>query len=123
MLSCSTFLGSGKDQLNFDIQSLVKAAEMPDDPLLRATCLILFFGVPHKGLDVADIRNMIPADHPRQALLSQINLNSPQLANLLSWFKITIGERKVISFYERKQTRELKEVCSPSILSLSVMTV
>jgi hypothetical protein len=94
-------------------QSLVKAFfRKDDDPILRATVGIIFFGVPHKGLVVTDMRRMLPDQHPRQELLDQISPKSRLLADQLANFKNIVENRKIISFYERQQTPGLKEVRS-----------
>ncbi|KAH0538021.1 hypothetical protein FGG08_005382 [Glutinoglossum americanum] len=95
---------------------LVKAVQMnkDDDPTIaalhKATYGILFFGTPHKGLMVDDIKSMLAADadHPRNALLEQINLKSDLLIDQLADFKNLIRDRKIVSFYETEQTRRLK---------------
>ncbi|KAA8909657.1 hypothetical protein FN846DRAFT_776022 [Sphaerosporella brunnea] len=90
--------------------SLVKGfIRKEDDPLYRATVGIIFFGVPHKGLVVADMKSMLQEKHPRQELLNQITRNSQMLANQLADFKNIIEDRKIVSFYERQQTGLLKQ--------------
>ncbi|KAI5789408.1 hypothetical protein FPQ18DRAFT_261729 [Pyronema domesticum] len=90
--------------------SLVKASfKKADDPLLRATVGIIFFGVPHKGLVVTDIRRMLKEEHPRQELLNQISTKSQLLADQLADFKNIVEDRKIVSFYERQQTGHLKQ--------------
>jgi hypothetical protein len=71
---------------------------------------IIFFGVPHKGLVVTDMRRMLPDQHPRQELLDQISTKSQLLADQLANFKNIVENRRLISFYERQQTPGLKEV-------------
>jgi hypothetical protein len=53
---------------------------------------------------------MILEDHPRQELLSQISIKSRVLADQLAIFKNLVQDRKVISFYERRQTGRLELV-------------
>jgi hypothetical protein len=75
---------------------------------------MLFFGIPHKGLVVDDIQGQKmlagQTNHPRSALLKQIKAKSDLLAIQLTDFKNIIRDRKVISFYEMRQTRQLKYV-------------
>jgi hypothetical protein len=71
---------------------------------------IIFFGVPHKGLVVTDIRRMLKEEHPRQELLNQISTKSQLLADQLADFKNIVEDRKIVSFYERQQTGHLKQV-------------
>ena len=73
---------------------------------------MLLFGIPHKGLVVDDIQKMMTGqgNHPRGALLEQITSNSDLLAFQLADFKNLIRDRRVVSFYEMGQTRQLEFV-------------
>ena len=73
---------------------------------------MLLFGIPHKGLIVDDIAKMLAGrhDHPRLALLQQINSKSEVLLSQLVDFKNLIRDRKIVSFYEMEQTRALEFV-------------
>ncbi|KAF2008357.1 hypothetical protein BU24DRAFT_429452 [Aaosphaeria arxii CBS 175.79] len=98
------------------VHSLVKAAQsnVEDDAALpaiyKATYGMLFFATPHKGLVVSDIRKMLmgQTEHPRNALLNQINEQSDLLDHQLDAFRNIIRDRKIVSFYERGQTRQLE---------------
>lgn len=70
------------------------------------------FAIPHKGLVVDDIQKMLEGqgNHPRNALLEQIRSKSDLLAFQLADFKNLIRDRKVVSFYETGQTRQLEFV-------------
>lgn len=74
---------------------------------------MLLFGIPHKGLVVDDIQQMLSGQdgHPRSTLLEQISSKSDLLAYQLHDFKNLIRDRKVVSFYETGQTRRLEFVC------------
>jgi hypothetical protein len=80
----------------------------------------MFFATPHKGLVVNDIQRMLTGGdnqsgrkrHPREDLLRQISTKSDMLAQQLVDFKNLIRDRKVVSFYERYQTKQLKLVWS-----------
>ncbi|KFY68927.1 hypothetical protein V496_00678 [Pseudogymnoascus sp. VKM F-4515 (FW-2607)] len=95
---------------------LVKAVQADEDDhptiasLHRATYGMLLFGIPHKGLVVDDIQKMVAGqdNHPRGALLEQIRSKSDLLAFQLVDFKNLIRDRKVVSFYEMGQTRQLE---------------
>ncbi|KAF2186789.1 hypothetical protein K469DRAFT_570907 [Zopfia rhizophila CBS 207.26] len=95
---------------------LVKAVQTNEDDhptiatLHRATYGMLLFGIPHKGLVVDDIQKMLAGqdNHPRSALLKQIRSKSDLLAFQLADFKNLIRDRKIISFYETGQTRQLE---------------
>lgn len=73
---------------------------------------MLLFGIPHKGLVVDNIQQMLAGDnsHPRGELLEQIRNKSDLLASQLVDFKNLIRDRKIVSFYEMQQTRQLEFV-------------
>jgi hypothetical protein len=73
---------------------------------------MLLFAIPHKGLVVDDIQKMLggQGSHLRNALLEQIRSKSDLLAFQLADFKNLIRDRKVVSFYETGQTRQLEFV-------------
>ncbi|EAU30101.1 predicted protein [Aspergillus terreus NIH2624] len=77
--------------------------------LYRATYGMLLFAIPHKGLVMDDIEQMLGGDknHPRGQLLRQISNKSDLLIHQLVDFKNLIRDRKVVSFYETEQTRRL----------------
>ncbi|MCJ1429383.1 hypothetical protein MMC29_007297, partial [Sticta canariensis] len=94
---------------------LIKAVQTNEDDhptiasLHRATYGILFFATPHKGLLISDMQKMLAGEekHPRNALLEQISLKSDLLISQLADFKNLIRDRKIVSFYETEQTRQL----------------
>ena len=73
---------------------------------------MLLFGIPHKGLVLDDIQKMVAGqdNHPRSALLEQIRSKSDLLAFQLVDFRNLIRDRKVVSFLEMGQTRQLEFV-------------
>ena len=77
--------------------------------LHRATYGMILFAIPHKGLVMDDIQQMLVGDkrHPRERLLQQISSKSDLLIHQLADFKNLIRDRKVVSFYETEQTRQL----------------
>ncbi|KAJ5917518.1 hypothetical protein N7466_011072 [Penicillium verhagenii] len=77
--------------------------------LHRATYGMILFAIPHKGLVMDDIQQMLAGDerHPRGHLLLQISSKSDLLVQQLADFKNLIRDRKVVSFYETEQTRQL----------------
>ncbi|KAL5360970.1 hypothetical protein BJX96DRAFT_175795 [Aspergillus floccosus] len=77
--------------------------------LYRATYGMLLFAIPHKGLVMDDIEQMLAGGrgHPREQLLRQISNKSDLLIHQLADFKNLIRDRKVVSFYETQQTRRL----------------
>ena len=88
--------------------------------LYRATYGILFFGTPHRGLLVEDIRQRVEGQgaNPRSALLDEVMKNSELLEYQLVDFKNLIRDRKIVSFYETGQTRQLLWVSNSCGLSL-----
>ncbi|KUM57416.1 hypothetical protein ACN42_g9770 [Penicillium freii] len=77
--------------------------------LHRATYGMILFAIPHKGLVMDDIQQMLAGDHshPRGQLLQQISSKSDLLIHQLADFKNLIRDRRVVSFYETEQTRQL----------------
>ncbi|QKX62526.1 uncharacterized protein TRUGW13939_09687 [Talaromyces rugulosus] len=76
--------------------------------LHRATYGLILFAIPHKGLIVNDMQQMLSGgNHLRQHLLQQISSKSDLLVHQLAEFKNLIRDRKVVSFYETEQTRQL----------------
>lgn len=81
--------------------------------LHKATYGMLLFGIPHKGLLIDDMYKMVAGHdehHPRIGLLSQIRSKSDLLAVQLADFKNLIRDRKIVSFYETAETRQLQFV-------------
>lgn len=78
---------------------------------------MLLFGIPHKGLIVDDIQKMLAgiSNHPRERLLQEIKSKSDLLAYQVVDFKNLIRDRKVVSFYETGQTRQLEFVWSSRV--------
>ena len=83
--------------------------------LYKATYGMLLFGIPHRGLVVDDIQKMLAGEdsHPRAGLLDQIRQKSDLLAAQLDDFRNLVRDRKVVSFYETGQTRQLQFVLCP----------
>jgi len=80
--------------------------------LYRATYGMLLFGIPHRGLVIDDIQQMLVGQggHPRRGLLEQIKQKSDLLAAQLDDFRNLVRDRKLVSFYETAQTRQLQFV-------------
>lgn len=72
----------------------------------------MFFGTPHKGLVIDDIKKMVAGEdqHPRIELLHQIDHKSDILKYQLADFKNLMCDRRIVSFYETQQTRRLELV-------------
>ncbi|KAL5043005.1 hypothetical protein BDW71DRAFT_210605 [Aspergillus fruticulosus] len=75
----------------------------------RATYGMILFAIPYKGLVIDDIQQMLSkgGNQSRQQLLQQISNKSDLLVHQLADFKNLIQDRKVVSFYETEQTRQL----------------
>lgn len=61
---------------------------------------------------IDDIASMLADDdrNPRNDLLKQLGKNSEILGYQLTDFKNMIGDRKIVSFYEREQSKRLEKV-------------
>jgi hypothetical protein len=81
--------------------------------LYQATYGMILFAIPHKGLVMDDIQQMLGGNkgYPRGQLLQQISSKSDLLIHQLADFRNLIRDRKVVSFYETEQTRRLELVC------------
>jgi hypothetical protein len=73
---------------------------------------MMLSAIPHKGLVMDDIQQMLTGDgsNPRGQLQQQISSQSDLLIHQLADFKNLIRDRKVVSFYETEQTRRLELV-------------
>jgi hypothetical protein len=73
---------------------------------------MLLFAIPHKGIAVDGLKKMLGGqeDHSRVGLLEQIKKDSDILAQSLADFKNVVRDRKVVSFYETEQTRQVELV-------------
>ncbi|KAB2099841.1 hypothetical protein AG0111_0g11852 [Alternaria gaisen] len=97
-------------------QCLNQARQMNDNDdvtiaaLHRATYGMLLFAIPHKGIAVDGLKKMLGGqeDHSRVGLLEQIKKGSDILAQSLADFKNVVRDRKVVSFYETGQTRQVE---------------
>ena len=104
-------------------QCLVKANQTNEEDhptiasLCRSTYGMLLFGIPHKGMLIDNILDMVAGQNnpPRKPLLEQIRNKSDLLENQLADFKNLIRDRKIVSFYERVGTRQLQYVCSSAL--------
>jgi hypothetical protein len=96
----------------------VKAVQTTEDDhptiaaLYKATYGMLLFGIPHRGLVVANMQETLAGEdrHPRNALLEQIKEKSDLLLSQLDDFRNLVRDRRIVSFYERRQTQQLQLV-------------
>ncbi|KAL7271005.1 hypothetical protein RUND412_006273 [Rhizina undulata] len=99
------------------VQSLVEAATRKAEKeafagnsyLVAATCAVVFFGTPHRGISMEDVRKMLvdyDISNPRIGLLNEIKDELILEPYLQGFMKLAEGF-KVVSFYERLQTAEV----------------
>ena len=84
--------------------------------LYRSTYGMLLFGIPHRGVLLDDILNMVAGEnnHPRKPLWEQIRNEIDLLESQLADFRNLIRDRKIVSFYEMARTRQLQYVWTPA---------
>lgn len=75
--------------------------------LLPATYATIFFGTPHRGLVVDDIRSMLGENSPRVGLVDSISEKSGDIQTELTKFLNYVTDIKVVTFYEMRETRKL----------------
>ncbi|KAJ4286664.1 hypothetical protein N0V90_012916 [Kalmusia sp. IMI 367209] len=79
-----------------------------DRTLYNAVEGFFFFGTPHKGIIIDEIREMLnDPSHPRHDLLAEIESANKFLGDQLHTFKNVLRKRSVVSFYETQQTKSL----------------
>ena len=80
--------------------------------LAKATYGFLFFGTPHRGLETVDLKCMVEENRCRSRgdLLDDIKRGSRLLEQQLSRFIDWIGDRNIVSFIEKQQTKKLRKV-------------
>ncbi|KAK2596195.1 hypothetical protein QQS21_006400 [Conoideocrella luteorostrata] len=89
----------------------MSSQDHPDlSALYKATYGMLPFGIPYKGLAMDDIQRMLAGlnDQPRITILDQIRTTSDLLAFQMDSFRNIIHDRRLVSFYETRQTRQLE---------------
>ena len=80
--------------------------------VLNATRGLLFFGAPHLGMNVEDLKRSIDKVNPRQELVNSIAMNDHLLEDRTRRFKDIVHDFKfpVVSFVEKIQTKQLERV-------------
>src|SRR5436853_6746426 len=88
------------------------ATNQEQSDLAKAPYGFLFFGTPHGGLETVDLKCMVEENRcqSRNGLLDDIKHGSRLLEQQLLRFKNWIGNRKIVSFIEMKQTKKLQKV-------------
>lgn len=92
--------------------TLSKSKSEEDRKLFRAIYGIVFFGVPHGGMDVASLIPMVD-DGPNLALVESIGAPSEVLEGLQRDFLPALGKQgdaEIVSFYETMQSPTAQKV-------------
>ena len=101
------------------IEAASTGTDQGKSDLAKSTYGFLFFGTPHRGLETVDLKCMVEENRcqSRGDLLDDIKRGSRLLEEQLSQFIYWIGDRKIISFVEMQQTKELQKVREIKYLS------
>jgi hypothetical protein len=80
--------------------------------LLRSICGIFFFGVPHRGLRTAEIRQMTEgrSEQSKAKLLADVEKDSETLGRLLDVLAVLCMDIQIVSIYEELQTPSVAKV-------------
>ncbi|KAL7267094.1 peroxin [Rhizina undulata] len=87
--------------------------------LVASTCLVMFFGTPHRGISMRDVRKMLEDDNhnPRISLLEEIENELNLEPDRNDFVKLASAEGfKIVSFYERLQTAEVAKTTANTYL-------
>ncbi|KAH8880966.1 hypothetical protein GQ53DRAFT_799429 [Thozetella sp. PMI_491] len=93
--------------------SLSRSTSKDDQALIRAVYGIVFFGVPHAGMDISSLIPMVENGPNRFFLESIGNINSQIISTLQREFLAVLGsegEPEIVSFYETVKSPTAKEV-------------
>ncbi|KAH7305022.1 hypothetical protein B0I35DRAFT_382185, partial [Stachybotrys elegans] len=88
-----------------------KSKREEDQELLRAVCGILFFGVPHDGMDIGSLIAMVE-DNPNRFLLESIGNMNPSISQHRDFSDAlsTNGQCGIVCFYETLTSPTAKRV-------------
>jgi hypothetical protein len=99
--------------------ALSKSKNEDDQNLIKAVYGLVFFGVPHNGMDISSLIPMV-GDRPNRFLVESIgHINSQILTIQQREFSTALGDRgcsEVFCFYETLKSPTAQKVCD--ILSL-----
>ena len=71
----------------------------------------MFFAVPHRGMLVEDMREMLQQEqHPRETIMKEIDQESSDIVKRVQDFEAVIQNRQIVSFYETALTPSLQMV-------------
>lgn len=117
-------------------KTLIESAKNPRHThILQLTKALVFFGVPHDGLQTSSLIHAISPSASEKfesegiiEILEQLTPGSDYLENLRDDVKFVLDNlkgRRVISFYETARTRDVKAVSSwlgPGVLRIREMS-
>ncbi|KAL6690734.1 hypothetical protein J3F84DRAFT_398202 [Trichoderma pleuroticola] len=92
--------------------TLSKSPSQEDQKLFRAIYGIVFFGVPHNGMDIESLIPMVD-DGPNFPLVKSIGTTSPVLDQLQEEFHPALGrqgDREIVCFYETAESPTAQQV-------------
>ncbi|KAL7916459.1 hypothetical protein GGI35DRAFT_466067 [Trichoderma velutinum] len=95
--------------------TLSKSRSQEDQKLFRAIYGIVFFGVPHSGMDIESLIPMVD-DGPNFPLVKSIGTSSPILDQLQEEFHPALGRQgdtEIICFYETAESPTAQQVVVP----------
>jgi hypothetical protein len=88
----------------------------PDINLIQSTRAIVFFGAPHRGLDI-DALQIVTQGRPTEEMIRDLHPTSKLLLDLNDAFRALSGSVVLISCYETNETPTTREVLSMYFLS------
>ena len=98
-----------------DVYSLLQAiSNMTEDVRHRLPIRsLIFFGVPHRGLDTNGTLPSMVHGSPPQVLVSELNRDSPTIIRLTKRFTEVLDEAPFVvhSLYESQTTKTVIKVC------------
>lgn len=96
---------------------LSKSTRDNEIKLFQSMSGLVFFGVPHQGMDITSLRSMA-GDGPNRSFIESLNSeNSQVLNNLQSDFKTALEKKTglgIVCFYETLQSPTAELVCLPN---------
>ncbi|KAL7275329.1 hypothetical protein RUND412_001731 [Rhizina undulata] len=107
------FIGHSFDRLV--IAQSEKDTITGNQDLVASTCVVIFFGTPHRRISMKDVQKMLEDDNynPMIGLLEDIENEMNLEPDLKDFIKLAGAEGfKIVSFYERLQIAEVAKVNS-----------
>jgi hypothetical protein len=105
-------------------QALAEASGMirPDINLIQSTRAIVFFGTPHRGLDIDALR-IVTQGRPTEEMIRDLSPTSGLLRSLNDMFRALSDSVVLISCYETDETPTTREVSSTFYLDSFSLTL